>query len=103
MASGFISALTLLADAEIRFVLVGITGINFYARDPAHAFATLDVDVLLEGSVDNRARALDSLGAAEFHFEAGGEPSLDSRDEQVLSNVISSGTCITALHEEEGD
>jgi hypothetical protein len=71
VASGFISSLTLLADAEIRFVLVGVTGINFYARDAAHAFATLDVDVLLDGTVSNLRDALETRGSADVAFEAG--------------------------------
>lgn len=102
MASGFISSLTLLADAEIRFVLVGVTGINFYARDAAHAFATLDVGVLLDTTVSNLRDALKTLRSADFRFEAGGEPFLDDGDDQALSNIIRSGASISARHDEEG-
>lgn len=102
MASGFISSLTLLADADIRFVLVGVTGINFYARDAAHAFSTLDVDVLLEGTVSNLRDALETLSSADFGFEAGGEAFLAGCDDQALSNIIRSGASISARHDEEG-
>ncbi len=42
-ASAFEVGLAALGAAGVDFVLVGVGGINFYARDPAHAFATLDV------------------------------------------------------------
>ena len=42
VASGFLSALSALARAGVDFVLVGVGGINFYARDPSEAVVTLD-------------------------------------------------------------
>src|ERR1051325_3544980 len=39
VASGFLSALSALARAGVDFVLVGVGGINFYARDPSEAVA----------------------------------------------------------------
>src|SRR5439155_3051244 len=41
-ASGFLSALSALVPAGVDFVLVGVGGINFYARDPSEAVATVD-------------------------------------------------------------
>jgi hypothetical protein len=52
-ASAFEVGLAALAAARVDFVLVGVGGINFYARDPAHSIATLDVDVLLAPRVAN--------------------------------------------------
>ena len=46
-ASGFLSALAALAEGGIAYVIVGVGGINFYARTPAEAYATLDLDLLL--------------------------------------------------------
>jgi hypothetical protein len=40
-ASGFLSALSALVRAGVDFVLVGVGGINFYARDPSEAVVTL--------------------------------------------------------------
>jgi len=45
--SGFARALSALGKAGVEFVVVGVGGINFYARTPANAFATLDVDAFL--------------------------------------------------------
>ncbi len=57
-ASGFQRALVALSEAGARFVIVGVGGINFYARTPAEAYATLDLDALLEPSADNLRIAL---------------------------------------------
>ena len=38
--SGYAQALAALREAGASFVLVGVGGINFYARTPAEAFAT---------------------------------------------------------------
>lgn len=40
---------------------MGVGGINFYARTPAQAFATLDLDALLPPAVENLERALRAL------------------------------------------
>lgn len=49
----------------VRYVVVGMTGINYYAKNPAQTFATLDYDLFLEpsvGNVEKAAQALESLG-----------------------------------------
>ena len=45
--SGFTRALAALGEGGVEFVVVGVGGINFYARTPADAFATLDVDACI--------------------------------------------------------
>jgi len=82
----------------VEFVVVGVGGINFYARDGAHAFATLDLDLLLAPERENLRRALEALFAAGFVFEAGGEPFLDRDDEASLATIVASGARLTALH-----
>jgi len=58
--SGFSRGVAALARAGVEFVVVGVGGINFYARDGAHAFATLDLDLLLAPERDNLRRARDA-------------------------------------------
>jgi predicted nucleotidyltransferase len=45
----------------VRYVVVGMAGINYYARSPAEAFATLDYDIFLEPTLRNVEQALKSL------------------------------------------
>jgi predicted nucleotidyltransferase len=97
-ASGFVRALSALREAGVDFVVVGVGGINFYARTPGQVFATLDLDALLPPVVENLATALRALSRLGYGFEAGGEPFLDAEDEAVLARVVSRGACLTALH-----
>jgi len=101
-ASGFARALAALREAEIDFVVVGVGGINFYARTPGEVFATVDLDTLLAPATANLGAALRVLSERGYHFEFGDEPFLDQDDEVVLARVIANGACLTALHSEEG-
>jgi hypothetical protein len=42
----------------VRYVVVGMSGINYYATSPAETFATLDYDVLLDPSPQNVEAAI---------------------------------------------
>ncbi len=97
--SGFYQGLEGLADAGVHYVLVGVGAINFYAEDPAHAFSTLDLDILLAPDVENLRKALRALGDRGFAFEAGGEPFLDLDDEAALGNIVGTGANLGARHE----
>ena len=50
----------------VRYVVVGMSGINYYARNPAETFATLDYDLLLEPTIHNVIQALQGLRAMGF-------------------------------------
>jgi len=100
--SGFSQALGALREADVDFVVVGVGGINFYARTPAGAFATLDLDTLLAPAADNLRRALEALSALGYAFEGGGEPFVDVADADALERVVASGASLSALHPELG-
>lgn len=99
-ASGYSRALAGLARAGVRFVLVGVGGINFYARTASQAFMTLDVDALLAPTVENLRRAFRALDELGFAFEAGREPFIDVDDELVLRRLLERGACVNARHPE---
>lgn len=95
--SGFTRALSALARAGVRFVVVGVGGVNFYARTPAQAYMTLDLDVLLAPTVENLRRALATLAELGFAFEAGREPFLDREDELVLQRILEHGAVLNGI------
>ena len=101
-ASGFARALSALTEAGVAYVVVGVGGINFYARTPSEAFATLDLDALLEPSVENLRTALRVLSELGYRFEAAAEPFLDLADDGALGSVVRNGATLSALHEAEG-
>lgn len=45
----------------VRYVVVGMSGINYYAKVPAHSFATMDYDLFLEPTLKNVEQALRCL------------------------------------------
>jgi len=100
--SGFARALAALSESDVDFVIVGVGGINFYARTPSEAFSTLDLDALLAPSATNLGRALRVLTELGYAFEAGGEPFIDVEDEVILARVIENGASISAIHSEDG-
>ncbi len=103
LVSGFARALAALGEAGVDFVVVGVGGINFYARTPSDALATLDVDALLAPSAENLFRALSVLSALGYEFEAGGEPFIDLDDRHVLRRVLENGASLSAIHRDAGE
>lgn len=79
-------------------MVVGVGGINFYARTPAMAFVTLDLGALLAPTIVNIRRAFQILSDLGYVFEAGGEPFVDLDDELVLRRIIENGASVSALH-----
>lgn len=50
----------------VRYLVVGMSGINYYATSPRETFATLDYDVFLEPSIQNVERAVQILRRLGF-------------------------------------
>jgi len=97
--SALLVPLATLAGARVPFFVVGVTGINFYARDASEVVVTADVDVLLAPRVEVLSAALAALHSAGFSFRAGGEPFVDLDGAAVLGNVLARGATITAQDE----
>lgn len=102
MNGPYVDALLALSRAKVDFVIVGVTGINFFARDASVAFVTQDLDVLLRPDPANLREAFRALKATGFRFEAGGEPFLDIDDDPILRNVIAMASNIVARALDDG-
>ena len=50
----------------VRYVVVGMAGINYYARHPAETFATLDYDIFIDPTLKNVEQAIRSLNGLGF-------------------------------------
>ena len=99
-ADPFAETLIALCEGDVEFVVVGVGGINFYARDASELVVTGDIDVLLRRDAGALRSALAALGRIGFTFEAGREPFLDVDDELVLTRVCEVGASILAVNEE---
>ncbi len=45
----------------VRYVVVGMSGINYYAKRPSQAFGTMDFDLFLDPTLSNVKKALRNL------------------------------------------
>jgi predicted nucleotidyltransferase len=60
------AAIEALNRQGVRYVVVGMSGINYYANNPAETFATLDYDIFLEPTLHNVEKALRGLTGLGF-------------------------------------
>ncbi|MBI4394561.1 MAG: hypothetical protein HY583_00030, partial [Candidatus Omnitrophica bacterium] len=52
----------------VRYVVVGLSGINYYAKNPRETFGTLDYDLFLEPSLPNIQKAIQTLKTLGFEL-----------------------------------
>ena len=68
IADPFAETLIALCEADVAFVVVGVGGINFYARDASELVVTGDIDVLVRRDAPTlrspRWPRLDALASA---------------------------------------
>jgi hypothetical protein len=63
-----------LARARVRFVVMGVQGVNHYARSAGMLFTTQDYDLFLPPSAANELRAWKACRALGADLWCGGEP-----------------------------
>ncbi len=68
----------------VRYVVVGMAGINYYARDARETFATMDYDVFVEPTMENVPKALRCLTGLGFSL---GSPEGALKPEQLRGLV----------------
>ena len=92
----YIALIRKLRRKRVRFVLVGVFGINHYATGPALSFTTLDCDILVEPEPKNLLSALLLLEADGYRLEAGGEP-LAAPDLLLAERIALNEASVTAI------
>lgn len=80
---------------KIRFVLIGVFGINHYADSPEEAYSTLDCDTLIEPSPAQLLKAMRILSKHGYALESGVEP-LVQLDAWLAKRILEHGAVITA-------
>jgi len=74
-------------DEHLRYVIVGVFGINFYSQQTGHLITTADCDILIPAQLTALRKALRILVAMGFSLKAGGEP-LQELDPVVLKGIL---------------
>ncbi|MBI2167532.1 MAG: hypothetical protein HYU34_04715 [Candidatus Omnitrophica bacterium] len=92
----------------VRYVVVGMSGINYYARDPRQTFGTLDFDLFLEPTLTNVKKAIPALKRLGYHVAGEREEVLEEelkgivRIRQTLTATTAYGEMIELLLEISG-
>ena len=76
-----------LADAAVRFVLIGVAGANYYAPSGSASFATKDRDLFLPSDPDNLVRCWNACEAVGLDLWSGSEPLDWPRDRWLAERV----------------
>ena len=94
--SEFLRAVENLNRASVRFVLIGVGGANYYARNAGEAFLTQDRDLFLPRDPENELRAWDICMAGGLELWCGPEPLDTPRDLWLAEQVVSRRALVRA-------
>lgn len=68
----------------VRYVVIGMAGINYYAKSPAEAFASMDYDLFVDPTLRNVGQALQGLRALGFQLATAEGPFRDDAVKQLV-------------------
>ncbi len=85
---------------RVRFVVIGVWGVNYYARSGGTLFTTQDQDLFLPLDPENLLRAWQSCDGIGLSLWAGDERLDSPRDLQLAGAVVERGAGTTATDDE---
>jgi hypothetical protein len=88
-----------LEEAGIRYLVIGVFGINFYAQQVGEVITTGDCDILLPAELRTLRNALETLVSMGFELEAGSEP-LPKLDSALLKGILRTRAVVRAERED---
>ncbi|MEE8468592.1 MAG: hypothetical protein V3T22_09065 [Planctomycetota bacterium] len=77
-----------LAQAGVRYVLIGVAGVNLYAHDAGVVFSTMDRDVFLPPDSTNLLAAWNVCEERGLRLTSSGEPLDEPRDLFLSQRVV---------------
>jgi len=99
-AGGHPEILRRFARQNVHYVLIGVSGINFYAEEAARGFFTEDCDILLEPRPMNIFKACGILEKEGYALEANREP-LVGIDRWLANKLVERQAVIRAIKKDE--
>lgn len=85
-----------LSRRGVRFVVIGLSGANYYARSGAALFATQDRDLFLEPDPDSTLEAWQACEAVGLELSSGHEPLDRPRDRFLAERVVAQRALVRA-------
>ncbi len=83
----FAALVRVLREREVRFVVIGVWGANFFAHAAGAVFTTQDRDLFLPPDADNLMRAWDACEAAGLSLWSDNEP-LDTPHDRLVADAV---------------
>jgi hypothetical protein len=77
-----------LAKRTVRYVLIGVSGANFYGPEGQAVFTTQDFDLFLPADSDNLVRAWEACEHARLDLWLGDEPLDRPRDRWLADRIV---------------
>jgi hypothetical protein len=87
-----------LAEADVRFILVGVAGVNLYAGVRGAIFATEDRDLLLPHDGENLLRCWRTLKASGWNLWSLDEPLPEPLDPDLAERALARKATVSATH-----
>jgi hypothetical protein len=94
----FVQLLRRLAQRDVRYVVIGVAGANYYARSAAQAFSTKDRDLFLPSDAPNLLNAWNAGRESGYELWSGDEPLGEPLDRWLADRVVSTRANTTAIH-----
>lgn len=94
----FIELVKILHAGSVRFVLIGVAGVNYYARSARASITTQDRDLLLPPDPENELRAWNACIAAGLSLSCGREPLGAPLDLELAGAIVSRGALVQATN-----
>ena len=99
--SSFAPLAQALAEAEVRYLLIGVTGVNFHAHRAGVIFSTLDRDLFLPPDPVNLLAAWRAAESCNLQLISSGEPLDEPRDLRLAELVVEHRALTQATDERE--
>ncbi len=90
----FATLVRVLLERDVRFVVIGVWGANFFASAAGAVFTTEDRDLFLPPDPDNLMRAWDACEAAGLALWASDEP-LDTPHDRFVADAVVARRALT--------
>lgn len=72
----------------IHYVVIGLSGINYYAKNPADSFGTMDYDIFIEPTLKNVGRAIQTVKKMSFDVGTKSGAYQDENLKQIVKNTV---------------
>ena len=99
----FVQLAASLNQASVRFVTIGVSGANLWARSGHTIFTTRDYDLFLPSDADNARRAWQAAEGCLLELYCGDEPLDRPRDQFLAERIIAQRTLVRATDGEGFD